>query len=78
MDNSNEYEKIPLKYKGEMFIEVTCKSFNIKFYEGDSLNQMRLFYKKNIYLNDAQLKKINHKKNYVFQKEKQFLKMVLN
>ncbi len=39
LDNSNEYEKIPLKYKGEMFLEVTCKSFNIKFYEGDSLNK---------------------------------------
>ncbi len=68
LDNSNEYEKIPLKYKGEMFIEVTCKSFNIKFYEGDSLNQMRLAYKENIYLNDDQLKKINHKKKLCFAK----------
>tara|TARA_B100000700_G_scaffold331749_1_gene467946 strand:- start:1386 stop:2444 length:1059 start_codon:yes stop_codon:yes gene_type:complete len=68
LDNSNEYEKIPLRYKGEMFIEVTCKSFNIKFYNGDSLNQMRLAYKKNIYLNDDQLKKINHKKKLCFSK----------
>ncbi len=68
LDNSNEYEKIPLRYKGEIFIEVTCKSFNIKFYEGDSLNQMRLAYKENIYLNDDQLKKINHKKKLCFSK----------
>ena len=70
LDNSNEYEKIPFKYKGEMFIEVTCKSFNIKFCEGDSLNQMRLAYNKNIYLNDSQLKKINNKKKLCFSKRK--------
>ena len=62
LDNSNENEKIPFKYKGEMFIEVTCKSYNIKFSEGDSLNQMRLAFNKNIYLNDNQLKKTNIKK----------------
>ena len=32
LDKSNEYEKIPLKYKGEMFLEITSKSFDIKFY----------------------------------------------
>ena len=47
LDKSNEYEKIPLKYKGEMFLEITCKSFNIKFHKGDALNQMRLVYNKN-------------------------------
>ena len=55
LDKSNEYEKIPHKYKGEMFLEITCKSFNIKFHEGDSLNQMRLVYNNNIYLNDKDL-----------------------
>ncbi len=69
LDNSNEYEKIPLKYKGEMFIEITCKSFNIKFSEGDTLNQMRLVYNKNIYLNDKQLKKINSTKKLCFSKK---------
>ena len=70
LDNSNEYEKIPLKYRGEMFIEVTSKSFDIKFYEGDSLNQMRLAYKKNIYLTDNQLKKVNNIKRLCFSKKR--------
>ncbi len=70
LDKSNEYEKIPLKYKGEMFIEITCKSFNIKFCEGDTLNQMRLVYNKNIYLKDNRLAKINNEKNLCFTKNK--------
>ena len=53
LDKSNEYEKIPFNYRGEMFLEITCKSFNIKFQEGDTLNQMRLVFNKNIYLNDS-------------------------
>ncbi len=70
LDNSDEYEKIPFKYKGEMFIEITCKSFNIKFYEGDTLNQMRLVYNKNIYLNDKELIKINNIKKLCFSNRK--------
>ncbi len=70
LDYSNEYEKIPFKYKGEMFIEITCKSFNIKFYKDDSLNQMRLVYNKNIYLNDNELIKIHNKQKLCFSKRK--------
>ena len=40
LDQSNEYEKIPL-HKGNV-PKITSKSFNIKFHEGDKLNQMRL------------------------------------
>jgi Deoxycytidine deaminase len=70
LDKSNEYEKIPLRYKGEMFIEITCKSFNIKFKEGDTLNQMRLVYNKNIYLSDNHLAKINSTKKLCFSRNK--------
>jgi len=66
LDNSNEYEKIPLKYSGEMFLEITCKSFNIKFHEGDTLNQMRLVYNKSIYLTDSNLIRINKTKKLCF------------
>ncbi len=70
LDKSNEYEKIPLKYKGEMFIEITSKSFDIKFNEGDTLNQMRLVYKKNIYLSDNDLIKINSSNKLCFSRKK--------
>lgn len=59
---SNEYEKIPLKYKGEMFIEITSKSFDIEFQKGDSLNQMRLVFNKNLYVSDNKLKIYHNKK----------------
>ena len=42
LDYSDEYEKIPLNYRGEIFLEVTSRSFDIKFQRGNSLNQMRL------------------------------------
>ena len=66
LDKSNEYEKIPLNYIGEMFLEITCKSFNIKFHEGDTLNQMRLVYNKSIYLTDSNLIRINKTKKLCF------------
>ena len=52
LDHSDEYEKIPQNYKGEMFLEVTTRSFNIKFRKGDKLNQMRLAYKNNNYVDE--------------------------
>ena len=64
LDFSNEYEKIPINYKGEMFIEITSRSFNIEFQKGDSLNQMRLFFNKHLYVSDSELKKI-HKEDFL-------------
>ena len=61
LDHGDEYEKIPSNYKGEMFIEITSRSFNIEFQEGDSLNQMRLIYGKHLYINDDDLKKFHDK-----------------
>ena len=59
LDNCDEYEKIPLNYQGEMFIEITTRSFDVEFIAGDKLNQMRLVYKKNYYIEDNALRKIN-------------------
>ena len=64
LDYSNEYEKIPINYKGEMFIEITSRSFDIEFQKGDSLNQMRLLFNKHLYINDSKLKKI-HKEDFL-------------
>jgi len=59
LDYSDEYEKIPLNYKGEMFIEITSRSFDIEFKAGDSLNQMRLVFYKNNFISDISLIELN-------------------
>ena len=55
VDYSDEYEKIPKGYKGDIFLEVTTRSFDIKFQAGDKLNQLRLVYEKHNYLDDKDL-----------------------
>jgi len=56
---SDEYEKIPMNYNGDLFLEITTRSFRIKFQKGDSLNQMRLAFNKNNYISDKNLYKFN-------------------
>ncbi|MDC0343102.1 2'-deoxycytidine 5'-triphosphate deaminase [Alphaproteobacteria bacterium] len=69
LDFSDEYEKIPYNYNGEMFLEVTSRSYNIKFRAGDKINQMRLTKKNNVYLSDSNLKIINKKNSLIFSKK---------
>ena len=64
LNYSDEYEKIPLNYRGEMFIEITSRSFDIEFQKGDSLNQMRLIANKHLYVKDKELELI-HKKTFL-------------
>jgi len=52
---SDEYEKIPLNYNGEIFLEITPRSFNIALKKGDSLNQMRLIHQNHEYVDDKSL-----------------------
>ena len=52
---SDEYEKIPINYNGEIFLEITPRSFNIALKKGDSLNQMRLIHQNHEYLSDESL-----------------------
>jgi len=56
---TDEYEKIPTNYHGEMFLEITSRSFDIEFQKGDSLNQMRLIYLKHNYVNDRDLEEFH-------------------
>ncbi len=64
LNYSNEYEKIPLNYNGEMFIEITSRSFDIEFQKGDSLNQMRLIFNRHKFINDTNLLNY-HKKDFL-------------
>ena len=73
LDYCDEYEKIPINYSGEMFIEITTRSFDIKFMQGDKLNQMRLTKKHNNYLADEKLKKINKNKPLIFSNKKNII-----
>ena len=69
LDYSDEYEKIPLNYNGEIFLEITPRSFDIEFVAGDSLNQMRLVYSKNMYFNDHELEKLNKNNPITFDEK---------
>ena len=73
LDYCDEYEKIPKNYKGEMFLEITSRSFDIKISKGDKLNQMRLTKGKNNYINDEKLKKINNKSKLIFSNRKNII-----
>ena len=66
LDYSDEYEKVPNNYNGEIFLEITSQSFAIQFHAGDSLNQMRLVYKENIFINDVDLKNYNKQSPILF------------
>ncbi len=78
VDYSDEYEKIPMNYQGEIFLEITSRSFNIEFKKGDRLTQLRLIYKKHKYLSDIELKKINIKDQIVFNKKMNISKIINN
>ena len=73
LDYCDEYEKIPKNYKGEMFLEITSRSFNIKIKKGDKLNQMRLVKEKNNYLSDMKLFSIHKKNSIIFCKNKKII-----
>ena len=45
-----------------MFIEITSRSFNIAFKKGDSLNQMRLVYNKQVFISDKELENFHKNK----------------
>ena len=67
VDYADEYEKIPKNYKGEIFLEVTSRSFNILLKSGDKLNQLRLIYNKHLYYLDSELEELNDKEKIIFE-----------
>ncbi len=75
VDYSDEYEKIPKNYSGNIFLEITSRSFNIKLQSGNKLNQLRLVYNYHEFLNDNELKELNKKEKIVFTKDDAQLKI---
>ncbi len=75
VDYTDEYEKIPKNYCGEIFLEVTSRSFNIKLKSGDKLNQLRLVSKKHVFLSDKELIKLNEKNKIIFPTNNSHIKI---
>jgi len=42
VDQCPQYERVPAKYAGPLYIEIAPISFNVRLYRGDSLNQLRI------------------------------------
>ncbi|MDC3083231.1 2'-deoxycytidine 5'-triphosphate deaminase [Pelagibacteraceae bacterium] len=70
VDYAEEYEKIPKNYKGEIFLEITSRSFDVAFKKNNCLNQLRLVNKKHNYLTDKQLMNQNKKQKISNQTKK--------
>ena len=69
VDYAAEYEKIPKNYKGEIFLEITSRSFDIALKKNNCLNQLRLINKKHNYLSDQEIFNLLNKE-IVSQKKK--------
>ena len=69
VDYTDEYEKIPKNYKGEIFLEITTRSFNIDFIKGNKLNQLRLIFNQHDYISDNDLINIDEKNTILFTNE---------
>merc|ERR1711991_1135261 len=70
VDYAEEYEKIPKNYKGEIFLEITSRSFDVSFKKNNCLNQLRPVNKKHNYLTDKQLINLNKIQKISNQTEK--------
>ncbi len=75
VDYADEYEKIPRNYNGEIFLEITCRSFNISFENGNKLNQLRLISELHNYVDDEELYDINIKNRIVFAEDNKKIKI---
>merc|ERR1711991_683226 len=74
VDYAEEYEKIHKNYKGEIFLEITSRSFDVSFKKNNSLNQLRLVNKNHNYLTDKQLINL-HKKQKISNQTKDNVKI---
>ena len=75
VDFTDEYEKIPKNYNGEIFLEITSRSFNIVLQKGDKLNQLRLINESHQYYSDTELYELNKKDKIVFNTDSEELKI---
>jgi len=78
LDYTDEYEKIPYEYNGEIFLEITSRAFKIFIRSGESLNQMRLINVSNNLLDDYQLYQFHKIKPIVFDNEKNNIHPVIS
>ncbi len=74
LDFSDEYEKIPKNYSGEIFLEITSRSFDIELTKNDSLNQMRLISINHDFISDAALRDIHSNNPIIFNNLKEIKK----
>ena len=70
VDFAEEYEQIPKNYKGEIFLEITSRSFDVLLKKNNSLNQLRLIDRSHNYLTDKQLINLNKKQKISSQTKK--------
>ena len=73
LDYSDEYEKVPYGYNGDIFLEVTTRAFDIFLTKGDSLNQMRLTNISNDFIKDEDLRKFHNNEPIIFNKNSYLL-----
>lgn len=78
LDFCNEYEKIPFEYNGEIFLEITSRTFDVKLQQGDSLNQMRLVKEKSNILSDNQLYNYHYKDPIIFDSSSNFIDPIIS
>tara|TARA_B100000886_G_scaffold335894_1_gene293748 strand:- start:481 stop:1539 length:1059 start_codon:yes stop_codon:yes gene_type:complete len=69
VDYTDEYEKIPANYNGEIFLEITSRSFNILLQSGDRLNQLRLIYSDHQYYSDYELSILHNSHRIIFEND---------
>ena len=74
LDYTDEYEKVPYGYSGDIFLEVTTRAFDIFLTKGDSLNQMRLTNISNDFIRDEDLRKFHNNEAIIFDQNDYLLK----
>jgi dCTP deaminase len=68
-ENGEVFDKIPFGYKGDLWVEIYPRSFDIIVHEGDCLNQMRLFDSGTECLSNFELGLLNGKEGLLFEPE---------
>ena len=69
VDYADEYEKIPANYNGEIFLEITSRSFNILLQSGNRLNQLRLINSDHQYYSDYELSILHNSHKIMFEND---------
>ncbi|MBI29421.1 MAG: 2'-deoxycytidine 5'-triphosphate deaminase [Pelagibacteraceae bacterium] len=77
-DYSSEYEVIKPGYKGKIYLEITSKTFNIVFTEGDKLSQLRLRKNNIVTTNDRELIGLHKLSPLLYNKNHKAIKPLIN